>query len=85
MLSLSTISIGTTMHLPPSSLISLAKDSSLSTLLAEIATSAPQLARTFAKRYPKPEEAPVTNATWPLRSKEKLGLLNEDIFLPFCL
>ena len=47
MLPLSTMSIGTTMHSPPSDLISSAKLSSFSTLLADKATFAPHLASTF--------------------------------------
>ena len=48
MLSLSTISTGMGSQVPPSSLISLANSSNLSTLLAEMATLAPHLANTFA-------------------------------------
>ena len=80
MLSLSTISMGTTAHSPPSFFISSAKASNLSTLLAEIATLAPHFANTFANLYPKPEEAPVTRATWPDRSIEKFGTVFSIIY-----
>ena len=59
---LSVISIGTTMHSPPVAFISSAKDSSFSFLRADIATFAPQEANTLEKRYPSPEDAPVTKA-----------------------
>ena len=62
MLFLSVISIGTTIHSPPADLISSANDSSFSFLRADIATFAPQEANTFEKRYPSPEDAPVTKA-----------------------
>ena len=63
MVTLSLISIGTTAQIPPSDSISCLRTSNLSMRLAEIATLAPHLANTLAKRYPNPEDAPVTKAT----------------------
>ena len=50
------------MHSPPAVFISSAKDSNFSYLRADIATFAPQEANTLEKRYPSPEDAPVTKA-----------------------
>jgi len=44
------------------------------------ATLAPHSASNWAKRLPKPDVAPVTRATCPVKSIEKFGFTMLDIF-----
>ena len=53
---------------PPDSVISATRSSSFSTRRAQAATDAPAAARVSANRRPSPDDAPVTRATWPVRS-----------------
>src|SRR5262245_49867850 len=71
--SASVTSRGTGTHTPPAAAISAATSLSLSSRRAAAATLAPHAASTMAKRRPSPELAPVTSATWSVRSMEKLG------------
>ena len=59
---------------PPWLRISSARASSRSVRRAASATLAPAAASTRAKRRPRPDEAPVTSAVWPVRLVEMLGM-----------
>ncbi len=63
--SLSEISHGTANTSPPAALIFSATSSNCATLLAEITTFAPSLAKSSAVQAPMPEFPPVITATFP--------------------
>ncbi len=72
-LSASVASICTAKACPPALRICAASASNRSSRRAASTTAAPCAASTCAKRAPRPEEAPVTSATRPVRSAELLG------------
>ena len=61
-------SSGIAIALPPCALMSLATASTRSMRRPAQATVAPASASTCAKRSPRPDDAPVTSAMWPVRS-----------------